>query len=336
MPVRALAVAPRFAAKAAVFEELGLFAEEFAMGEHVLGTRIAADPVPGATGAPGVWVAGNATGPADQVIGAAAAGVRAGAAINADLVDDEARRAAAERTAPSSSPSNRKDGTYGMSHQHGGTGGAGGAGEAGSAEEFWDGRYGERERIWSGQPNAVLVQEAADLAPGRALDLGSGEGADAIWLAHAGWQVTAVDISQVALDRAAGHAAQAGVPEGRISWQRHDLATSFPSGRYDLVSAHFLHSPVDMPREDILRSAAAAVAPGGVLLIVGHAGWPSWQQDPVDVHFPTSREVYESLRLPAADWEILRCDAYDQPTTDPDGNPATRPDTALKLHRRTP
>lgn len=220
-------------------------------------------------------------------------------------------------------------------HHHATTAAATGSEPPASAREFWDGRYGERERIWSGKPNARLVSEASDLPPGRALDLGSGEGADAIWLAQQGWQVVAADVSQVALDRAAAHAEQAGVPEGRIAWQLHDLATSFPAGEYDLVSAHFLHSPVDMPREDILRAAAAAVAPGGVLLIVGHVGWPSWATDADhDVHFPTSQEVHASLRLPGG-WELQLQEEYDQPATAPDGTPATRRDTALKLRRAT-
>ncbi|MBY8879775.1 SAM-dependent methyltransferase [Actinacidiphila acidipaludis] len=148
-----------------------------------------------------------------------------------------------------------------------------------SAEEYWDTRYGT-ERMWSGRPNAALVREAAELAPGTVLDLGCGEGGDAIWLAKQGWHVVAVDVSQVALDRGAEHAAEAGVPAGRIEWQRHNLADAFPAGTYDLVSTHFLHSPIEIPRERILRSAADAVAPGGVLLVVGHAARPPWAPVP--------------------------------------------------------
>ncbi|MDX6349032.1 MAG: hypothetical protein QOF84_3822, partial [Streptomyces sp.] len=95
------------------------------------------------------------------------------------------------------------------------------------AEAYWDDRYAQNQRMWSGAPNAALVREVSDLAPGTALDLGCGEGGDAIWLARRGWRVTATDISGIALDRAAGHAAAAGVAD-RIDWQRHDLAESFP------------------------------------------------------------------------------------------------------------
>ena len=202
-----------------------------------------------------------------------------------------------------------------------------------SAEQYWDARYRTGGRIWSGNPNAVLVREATGLPPGRALDLGCGEGADAVWLARQGWQVTGVDISRVALDRAAEHARDAGVA-GRIDWQRHDLAVSFPAGAYDLVSAHFLHSQVEMPRERILRTAAAAVAPGGVLLIVGHADFPPGHPAPhPEVHFPTPDEVLRSLELPDGEWTVLLSEEHEREMTGPDGRPALRRDNALKLRR---
>src|SRR5690349_828683 len=127
-----------------------------------------------------------------------------------------------------------------------------------SDEQAWDERYSESDRIWSGKPNVALVAQVAGLRPGRALDLGCGEGADAVWLAKQGWQVTAVDISGVALERAASHAAEAGVT---IDFQRRDLATSLPEGEFDLVSAQFLHFWGEFDREKILRRAAASVAP---------------------------------------------------------------------------
>ncbi|MEU0693190.1 class I SAM-dependent methyltransferase [Streptomyces niveus] len=220
---------------------------------------------------------------------------------------------------------------------HSGTaGGTGSDTDGGTNQEFWDSRYGESDRIWSGRPNTVLVGEVTGLEPGRALDLGCGEGADSIWLAGQGWRVTAVDISGVALARAGRHAAtaDAGVAD-RIDWQRHDLAVSFPAGAFDLVSAQFLHSPGDMPRERILRKAAAAVAPGGVLLIVGHAGLPSWEPNPhPEVHLPTPAEVLESLELPDGEWEVLLSDEHERIQTRPDGQPGTRTDNALKLRRR--
>ncbi|MDX3683197.1 MULTISPECIES: class I SAM-dependent methyltransferase [unclassified Streptomyces] len=198
--------------------------------------------------------------------------------------------------------------------------------------EMWDDRYRESDRIWSGNPNVVLVSEVEDLKPGRALDLGCGEGADAVWLARTGWQVTATDISRVALERAAVHAAEAGVAD-RVDWQWHDLGVSFPEGEYDLVSAQFLHSMGDLPREEILRRAAGAVAPGGVLLVVGHAGFPSWEHDHPDMELPTTDEVLASLELPEGEWEVLLSEEHERVQNDPDGNPTTRTDNALKVRR---
>ncbi|MFI1591386.1 SAM-dependent methyltransferase [Streptomyces halstedii] len=199
--------------------------------------------------------------------------------------------------------------------------------------ELWDDRYRESDRIWSGNPNTVLVREVEGLKPGRALDLGCGEGADAVWLARWGWRVTATDISRVALERAAVHAAEAGVTD-RVDWQWHDLGATFPEGEYDLVSAQFLHSMGDLPREEILRRAARAVAPGGVLLIVGHAGFPHWEQNPdPSVRLPTPDEVLASLELPDGAWEVLLSDEHERVQNDPDGNPTTRTDNALKVRR---
>src|SRR3712207_2787200 len=111
------------------------------------------------------------------------------------------------------------------------------------AERFWEDRYRRRGRVWSGRPNPVLVDVVGSLRPGTALDLGCGEGGDAIWLARQGWRVTAIDISTTALDRAAADAATAGVAD-RIDFRQHDLALTFPSGAFDLVSAQYLHSPI--------------------------------------------------------------------------------------------
>lgn len=261
----AVVVQTKLTARSGLLESLGLRPVEAEMGGQLIGSYIEADPA-GMTEAANVWVAGNVTGLLDQVIGAAAAGLKAGAAINGDLVTEDTRRAVRARNAPSDA-------------------------------EMWDDRYRESHRIWSGKPNTVLVREVEDLAPGRALDLGCGEGADAVWLAGRGWQVTATDISRVALGRAAEHAAEAGVAD-RVDWQFHDLGATFPEGAYDLVSAQFLHSMGDLPRERILHRAARAVAPGGVLLIVGHAGFPAWDDRHADMKLPTPDEVLASLELP--------------------------------------
>ena len=131
----------------------------------------------------------------------------------------------------------------------------------------WDARYAERDQVWSGEPNGALVAEVAGLMTGRALDVGCGEGADAVWLARRGWQVTALDVSRVALDRAAAAAAAAGVA---VEWLHAGLPDArVPRGAYDLVSAQYpaLLRTSDHAAE---RALLAAVAPGGTLLVVHH------------------------------------------------------------------
>lgn len=138
-----------------------------------------------------------------------------------------------------------------------------------SDAEAWDRRYEAESghRIWSGQPNPVLITEIADLAPGRALDVGCGEGADAIWLASRRWRVTGLDISGVALDRAREAAEQAGVT---VQWIHGDFVKNPPSGdTYDLVTAHY---PALLRSESgpAIDGLLDGVAPGGTLLFVGH------------------------------------------------------------------
>lgn len=163
-----------------------------------------------------------------------------------------------------------------------------------SAKDYWEAHYAERERIWSGRVNAHFATVVADLPPGRALDLGCGEGGDAVWLAERGWHVTAVDISDTAMGRAGEEARTRGVSE-RIEFQRHDLSDSFPEGTYDLVSAQFLHSTVRLERPQVLRHAADAVARGGYLVIVDHGGMPPWATKvPHDHPFPLPRRCSQT------------------------------------------
>ncbi|MGW7282263.1 class I SAM-dependent methyltransferase [Streptomyces sp. NPDC054844] len=201
------------------------------------------------------------------------------------------------------------------------------------AAEFWEARYRDTGRVWSGRPNALLVREASDLAPGTALDLGCGEGADAVWLASRGWRVTGVDISGTALDRAAGHAADAGVGD-RVAWERHELGQSFPEGTFDLVSAHYLQSPVALDQQTVLRDAARAVAHRGTLLIVLHAGWPSWQTEPpFDAVFPTLDGVLGELALPDGEWTVETKETVRRPSASPEGVEGFREDNVWRLRR---
>lgn len=134
----------------------------------------------------------------------------------------------------------------------------------------WDERYAGDGTVWSGRPNAQLVAEASALTPGAALDVGCGEGGDVVWLAQQGWRVTGADFSANGLARAARHADEAGVAD-RVDWWQVDARVFDAAGRtWDLVTTHFLHPP-DGGMVATTRRLASAVAPGGHLLVVGHA-----------------------------------------------------------------
>ena len=131
----------------------------------------------------------------------------------------------------------------------------------------WDTRYTNTPWVWSSDPNMWVVQELEGLRPGRALDLGAGEGRNAVWLARRGWQVDAVDFSRVALRRADELAAANGV---QVVTREADLTTFEPDeAAYDLVLVVYVHlAHADM--DGLLRRAARAARPGGTLLLVGH------------------------------------------------------------------
>jgi SAM-dependent methyltransferase len=207
-----------------------------------------------------------------------------------------------------------------------------------TAAEYWENRYRENGRSWSGRVNAALEREISGVAPGTALDLGSGEGGDALWLARNGWSVTAVDIAPSAL--AIGAAQQQ--PGDDITWLAADLATWQPPRTYDLVTSCFLHSTVELPREAILRRTAAAVAPGGLLLIVGHAGVPHWAPHDGNadhqVELPTPQQVLESLfasgeGVRKSDWEVVTAALVKRVATAPDGSTGTIDDSIVTLRR---
>jgi SAM-dependent methyltransferase len=165
----------------------------------------------------------------------------------------------------------------------------------------WDRRYADREQLWSGQPNGALVAEVAGLRPGRVLDVGCGEGADAVWLARSGWDVTALEVSGLALRRAAEHARVAGVA---VRWVHAGLVeAALAPASFDLVSAQYpalLRTP-DAAAEHALLEA---VAPAGVLLFVHHAGMDTapvhdGEDDPADYVWPSMVAA-----LLDDDWEI--------------------------------
>ena len=167
-----------------------------------------------------------------------------------------------------------------------------------SSQELWDELYSKQDHVWSGAPNHALTVEVADLAPGRALDVGCGEGADAVWLARRGWAVTGVDPSTVALGRARRQGADARVD---VDWRHGVLADlDLPGAGFDLVSAFY----AVLPREtDPVPRLVSLVAPGGTLLVVhhdmggdGHGHGDHEHGDPVDE--PDPRFDHEALVMP--------------------------------------
>lgn len=177
--------------------------------------------------------------------------------------------------------------------------------------EDWNVRYAAAELVWSAEPNRFLVDEVAELSPGRALDVACGEGRNAVWLAERGWTVTAVDFSSVALDKGRQVAEARGV---EVDWVEADVATYLPErGAYDLVALLYLHLPADQ-RAVVLERCAASLAPpirsegasglGGTLLGLGHdrrnldegVGGPQdpailWDADEVVAQLPGLRVV---------------------------------------------
>ena len=176
--------------------------------------------------------------------------------------------------------------------------------------ELWDARHAAHDPIESADADPTLVEVAATMTPGAALDLGAGDGRNAVWLAAHGWRVIAVDFSAVALDRGRALAATTGVD---IDWRLEDLlAWTPPAASFDLVALAFIHLPAE-ERRRVYATAADAVAPGGSLLVVGHdrsnldegAGGP---QDPGVLFTPG--DIVGDL---APAWRIVRADTIRRP-----------------------
>jgi thioredoxin reductase/protein-L-isoaspartate O-methyltransferase len=297
----AIVVASRPHVRADHLAGLGIEPTPFEMHGAVLGSVVAVEPT-GATAVPGVFAAGNATDVSMTLMASAAHGNRVGAWINAELAGADAARAVRER----------RDGFFERS--------------------AWEERY-SGDRVWSGRVNVQLAAEATTLTAGRALDIGCGEGGDAIWLATQGWRVTALDFADAALTRTAEHAAEAGVGD-RVETRRVDVRTFAPDDeQWDLVTSHFFHQP-DGGMPDVVARLASAVAPGGTLLVVGH--------EPDDLHSGL-RHGHVSFMftaeqlLPAlpGDFEVEVCESRPRTQAHPEtGQEVAVADAVLKARRR--
>jgi SAM-dependent methyltransferase len=201
-------------------------------------------------------------------------------------------------------------------------------------EGFWNDRYRSSQRVWSGNPNPQLVAEVDGLSPGRALDVGCGEGADAIWLARKGWDVVAADISSVAIERGEQHARDTDpAASARIEWRQADLLTQPPEpGSFDLVSVQFMQLPPE-PRTRLFSALAASVRAGGTLLVVGHhpsdlaTGVP---RPPMPELFYSSDEI---AGLFDDSWTVEVSEARPRPASTPDGVAVTIHDAVLVATR---
>lgn len=200
------------------------------------------------------------------------------------------------------------------------------------SEAFWERHYAGATKPSSGRPSAALVRFAAERIPRHALDLGCARGDDVIWLARQGWAVTGVDISQTALRAARANADAVGLSD-RIRFERHDLGTSFPDGRFDLVTAMFLQSPIEFGRTQALRQAAASVAPGGLLLIASHGSRVPWSSAPADIVFPTAQDELAALDLTSGNWRNVFVGEIERTGSGPNGERATVSDAIIAVER---
>lgn len=281
--------------------DLGLSREETPSGNV-----LAVDPM-GKTSSDRIWAIGNVVNPHANVPMSIAAGAVAGGMVNMALVTAEFDAASAIEHGPEVAPA-----------------------------EYWEHRYRDAEGMWSGRVNVVVADIAADLPPGSALDLGCGEGADVLWLAERGWTATGIDISPTAIARAEDAARAAGISEDRARFLAADLADLAEGERYDLVTASFLQSPVELPRDEILRAATARVAPGGHLLLTSHAAAPPWAtaHRGHEHRFPTPEGEIAALDLGADAWDTVIAEMRTRAVIGPDGDAAALDDTVVLLRRR--
>jgi SAM-dependent methyltransferase len=193
----------------------------------------------------------------------------------------------------------------------------------------WDDLYLADTQVWSGQPNGALVTEVGDETPGRALDVGCGEGADAVWLAQRGWQVTAVDVSKVALDRAKAAARAADI---EVDWVHAGLLeAALPEASFDLVSAQY-PALLKTTGNEAVRALFAAVAPGGTLLFVHHADMDVEHEGDHDFD-PADYINVADVRAAVTDGWDVRVDERRPRSVSGGGGAHHTEDLVLRLHR---
>jgi SAM-dependent methyltransferase len=207
-------------------------------------------------------------------------------------------------------------------------------GESGHVDrQQWDERYSGAEFEWTTRPNQFVAAELAGLTPGRALDLAAGEGRNTVWLAERGWRVTAVDFSRVGLEKGRKLSAARGVDEARVDWIVADLCDYEPEhGAYDLALIAYLQVSPQV-RAAVLARAAAALAPGGTMFVVGH-DLTNLTEGVGGPHDPDVLYTPEALRAELPGLRILRADRVSR-TVERDGGPAAAVDTLVRAVRET-
>lgn len=240
--------------------------------------------------------------------------------------------------------------------------------------EFWEELYAGAAPIWSGRVNRTLAEAVGDLPPGRSLDLGCGEGGDVLWLAERGWHATGIDLSETAVQRAREAARELGVADGGsvggvadgsidgsgsgaavflaadlADWVKTGGEVDGNPGSFDLITASFLQSPVELPRELILRAALSRLAPGGRLVLTSHAAPPPWVagSDSASGHkhghgsggpkFFSSDDELEMLGLSrrdgSAEFVVGVAEIRKREVNDPEGRPALIDDSLVVVRR---
>lgn len=198
----------------------------------------------------------------------------------------------------------------------------------------WEQRYASVDRLWSGRPNDWLPELAADWEPGRALDLGCGEGDDALWLATRGWDVTGVDLSTTAIGRMLDGARAAGVAE-RVHGAVLDLVREpLPEGPFDLVTSFYVHGgpdPGSIRLPELLAAAAGRVGPGGRLLVAVHCVNPPWHRHCALTYDPG--HLHEEIGSAVAGWETVVSEERWRDVVSREGKKGRRSDAVLCLRR---
>lgn len=277
--------------------------------ETPFGSYLAVDQT-GRTSDGRVWAVGNVVNPMLNVPMSIGAGAQVGGAVNGALVTEDFDSAVATGT---EWPLVASDG-------------------------FWEQRYAGATSTWSGRPNQTLVDVVSGLTPGRALDVGCGEGGDVIWLAHQGWQATGIDVAPTAIARAEAAAHAAGLPSDQAGFVAADGSSWSIMDEFDLVVTSFLHGSSGGSRQQIMRRAAEVVAPGGHLLVISHAPMPwsgeaSGDRHSHGSHFLSPAEEVEALDLDPDAWTTRIAGSRTRQSLGPDGGVFDIDDTVVLLQR---